>query len=124
MPDEDVSLGNPRHYTREDRVHQLTHPVQACRRAGQLFVENGYREVGETYLDLADVAEATVVGSFQQDDLRPLARVEPRLPEWLHPKYLDFDAPRQSWQDAAAEAVQHIQRTQLELRALATYDRS
>lgn len=124
MSDEGVSLGEPRYYTHDDRIRQLRDLAKASRRAGPLFIENGYGEVGQAYLDLADAADAIVVDGFDQDNLRALANVEPPLPNWLHPKALDYDASRPPWQDAVADLVPQIQRLQLELRALATYDRS
>jgi hypothetical protein len=123
MPDEEVALGVPRYYTHDDRLGQLTALADACRRTGPLLIENGYREVGQMCIELADAAEAMAVSGFAEGDLRPLTHAALRFPDWLHPKAADYNARREPWQDAVAEMVPRIRQAQLELRALATYDK-
>lgn len=96
--------------------------AEACAGAGDLFGQHGPQDWGRAYRSVAAEARRLMVEDFGNEDLRELAVSVPgRLP-WMHPKYADYNAPRQPWQEEAAQYVADAERLALELRSVAFYD--
>ncbi len=69
------------------------------RRAGALFSEHGPQDWGLAYRSVAEGARRLLDSEFRDHDLRELAAAVPgRLP-WMHPKYADYNLPREPWQE-------------------------
>jgi hypothetical protein len=58
---------------------------------------------------------------FEQSELNALTTEFP-TPEWLDPKYLDYNAPRDDWQELAAPIHSRARLIVTELRTVATFD--
>ncbi len=96
--------------------------ADACARTAALFREHGPQDWGVAYASVADGAQHLLGSEFNQQDLRALAEAVPgRLP-WMHPKYADYNLPREPWQEEAAQHVRRAEELALSLRAVGTYD--
>jgi hypothetical protein len=114
--------GVVRMYSLCDRVTQLRAFEDACAGAGALFSEHGPQDWGRAYTSVAHEVRRLLDGGFTEQDLREAAEAVPgRLP-WLHPKYADYNAPREPWQDEVAVHVEVADRLALALRAVGAYD--
>jgi hypothetical protein len=119
----ELQSGTPHEYDDRDRRAQLQTLADASARLSVLFGENGDTDRASGFARIADSAANLLGAAFSHDDLKALAFALPHEPEWLNPKYLDFDGPREAWQDDVAKLDSSARRVALELRAIATYER-
>lgn len=108
-------------YTATERRTQLRNFADACRSASALFGENHVDDLARAFASLCKEAERLIADGFSDADLREVGRSIPDRVPWMHPKSLDYNAPREPWQEAATNHVETAERCALELRALATY---
>lgn len=114
--------GTARPYTAAERLTQLRTFAAACRSASILFGDHHVHDMARAFASLCEEADRLLADGFANADLRELGAAIPERVPWMHPKYLDFDAPREPWQEALANYVQTAERLALELRALASFD--
>jgi hypothetical protein len=108
-------------YSDGDRRAQLRTFADACSSASSLFSEHAAEDLARVYASLAREAERLLGDGFIDSDLRELGQSVPGRVPWMHPKYADFNASREPWQDEVADSVEAAERAALELRAVATY---
>jgi hypothetical protein len=111
---------SPQPYTHADRQAQLRTFIEACRCAASTFAEHGSQDLGRGYASLAEAGSGLIAHGFTDSELNALARSIPERLPWMHPKYLDYNALRQAWQEAAVRYVDQAETAALELRARPT----
>lgn len=89
-------------FTPEDREAQLADVESLCRRMADAFGANGDPRASELLGAKADHAAQLLADGYSQADLNELGREFPEGAWWLHPKALDYDNPREPWQDQVA----------------------
>lgn len=112
-------------YTTDDRVAQLRRLAETCRKIVELFDLHAHRATAHAYFGVARTADTLVERAADLDELKALAATVPDGPDWLNPKCIDaFDGAIEAWQAEVAALHSVARKTALELRALATYDRT
>jgi hypothetical protein len=111
-----------RWYTAEDRVEQLRQFASACGHLADRFAERHLSD-SAAYRAASATATELLPGPVDLERLKALVLIVPPAPGWLHPKALDFNAPRDAWQAEVASWREVLDGLVIELRSLATYDR-
>jgi hypothetical protein len=119
--DASTAQGEPRPVHRPQHVHELRELSTCCSELGQLFRDHGEQWYAAAYDSLGERALHLSDQDFEQSDLNSFSEGFP-TPEWLEPKSLDYNAPRSSWQERAAELHARARTVALDLRTIATYD--
>ncbi|MGH2393888.1 MAG: hypothetical protein ACRDGH_10425, partial [Candidatus Limnocylindria bacterium] len=109
-------------YTAQDRVEQLRQFASACEHLADLFAERHLSDAA-AYRAASATATELLPGPVDLERVKALDLIVPPAPGWLHPKALDFNAPRDAWQAEVARSRQVLDGLVIALRSLATYDR-
>jgi hypothetical protein len=112
----------PHWYDDDNRRTQLETMRKVCACLAEVFGQHHDEGRARAYASVAGEAAVLLLGAFSHDHLKGLAAAVPERPEWLHPKFFNFTAPRVPWQEEAAGLNAVALRTAIELRALATYE--
>jgi len=107
-------------WTDDDRVAQLADMESLCGRMGALFAEHQDSRAAELMAAKAAHAGDLLREGFTQADLNELGGQFPVGAWWLNPKALDYNSPRDPWQDEVAKLHGHARAVALDLRSLAT----
>ena len=100
------------------RSAQLRTLADLARRISELFRDHGDSRWADQYVALADESDRLLRHGFTQRDLTELSTMEPGRPEWLSPRYADFNGVREPWQEEVALLDPACRRAALELRVL------
>jgi hypothetical protein len=106
-------------FTPEDRARQLADFVLLCRQMADAFAANGDPRAAELFRAKSSNAEQLLTEGFTQADLNEVGGEFPAGAWWLHPKALDYDNPREPWQDQIATWHEQAQSISGDLRAVA-----
>ena len=105
-------------YTTDQRTEQLARLAAACRDAARIFADQGDESVAGDFARRAAEAVQLLREGWDRTQLVDLATgIE--VPDWMNPKYADFNGPRHDWQNAAAEQISLAQSAAADLRAIA-----
>jgi hypothetical protein len=107
-------------FTREDREAQLADLESLCSRLADAFAAHGGVRAAELFRARANTAGRLLAEGWTRSDLNELGGEFPDGAWWLNPKALDYDTPREAWQDDVAILHQHARMAALDLRAIAT----
>jgi hypothetical protein len=108
-------------YTDADRREQLDRLARACAALADLY-EDTDAETARSYRDLSITSAEFREHLPPHGDLKQMALALPPRPMWLDPRMPDYQGARQPWHDDVRRLRHALERTALELRALATYD--
>ncbi len=110
-----------RRYGTDDRRQQLRHLAAACDRLSEVY---GPRkpDLAAVYRSIRDEAHRLDSSRFMQEELTALSRHLPERPDWLNPRYHEYQLPREPWQDELALAAAESEAACLELRSLGAYE--
>jgi hypothetical protein len=107
-------------FTNEDREAQLADLESLCGRMSDAFAANGDPRAAELLRAKSVHAAQLLAEGYSQADLNELGGEFPEGAWWLHPKALDYDNPREPWQDEVAMWHELARSTAGDLRAIAT----
>ena len=107
-------------WTQDDRVAQLADMESLCQRMADLFATHQDPRAAELMAAKASHAGRLLREGFTQADLNELGGQFPDGAWWLNPKALDYDNPRDPWQDEVAELHNHARAVAMDLRSVAT----
>lgn len=107
-------------FTAEDRAHQLTALARLCDEVAAVLAAHGETWHADNLHRRGTEARRLLAQGFTKDDLNGVAGQFPSGPDWLNPKFADYNAPRAAWQEAVAALMRQAQQLALDLRAVAT----
>ena len=111
----------PHEWTQGERRKQLSEFAALCAGIANGFADHDPLAAAEFH-ERAARAEALLAGGWSQSELNLLAGQFPMGAWWLHPKALDYDAPREPWQEEIAVKHARAKIVARDLRSVATYD--
>lgn len=100
------------------RCDQLSTLATLAQRLIDPFGENGELQMARAFNDLALAADALLRDGFDQDALNRVSSTMPGPPDWLNPRYLDFNGERAPWQDEVAPIYSDCWHAALDLRTI------
>jgi hypothetical protein len=107
-------------FTAEDRRLQLEALARLCGEVADLLAAHGETWHADDLRGRGAEAHRLLDQGFTKDDLNGLAGQFPAGPDWLNPKFVDYNGPREGWQEAVAALMSEARQVALDLRAVAT----
>lgn len=107
-------------FTDDDRKRQLETLARLCTQVADLLASHGEGWHADALGDRADEARRLLENGFTKEELNVVAGQFPDGPDWLHPKFADYNGPRADWQETVADLMDQAGRVALDLRAVAT----
>jgi hypothetical protein len=101
--------------TRLDQLHSVLNLARGLR---DVFQANGDLNSARAFNDLADGADAALRDGFDQEALDRLSATMPEVPTWLDSRSVDFNGPREAWQEAIVGDYWDCWHAALELRVI------
>lgn len=120
VPEETADTADiPHRFTAAQRTTQLREFSELCLQMAEAFALHDPRLAG-VFRSLNERASTLLDQGWRQGDLTALGADYPTPPtDWLSPKSLDYNGPRERWQDDVAEWYGRGRALALDLRAIA-----
>jgi hypothetical protein len=109
-----------RAYSRDQRLKQLGEFTHLCRTIARSLRRHGEPWAADGFDDRADAAEALSHDGWDQPALTEVGANFPSGVDWLNQKAVDFNGPREPWQEDIAKIHARAAQLALDLRAAAT----
>jgi len=114
-------MSGAHYFTEDDRRSQLSALADACVSASQLLREHGEVWHADAIENRATEALRLLDDGYTRGELNAVASQFPSGPDWLDPRQVDYNGPREPWQETVAESLILAQKTAQDLRAVATF---